>query len=462
LADADAMLPVESVQPPPLSVVRLEALLLDAAIQLGDADVLASLGTGGSGSNAVRGGSGSSAVRVGSQWLAQSATKALTSCMMERVARSTLTPQSRGSAGASALMLDPNGHLLSEIGYLRAAEEKARHAHLILRPLELSAGTTWVQLEIQLGDLSSCAANAVDSGVVDADVVEAQMSESSSECSSEGDRSPDAVPSYRMPPRSADSSTASSDRSAPAPSASPPGARHTVTAPSEAGPCVLGTKVAIRVAKPSDGVGWELHLDVVEDVVEAAGGEAASSEGSEGTTRVSITEHAHVGTEVQGAYTCSAAEVLDESPRTANGYHAGYPTGSTTTQPPVLQLAHPPPPPLPPRRSFPGSPVLVDFGASGALSSRTPDWSTEWWGYWPACCGERRRRDRPDVTPQALPSKTSTVLNVGFGGSPLPSGPFSTPLIQALTRHYERLLSSTKPEASQVERPHDLLHTPRI
>jgi len=139
LLEADAQLE-ESRRPPPLSIVQLEALLLDAAVQLGDADVLASLGVGGS--------PDSSQQRVGSQWLAHSAKQALAACLIQRVARGRSSRQLVGAMRAhtaSSLMLTAGGGLGLEVA-ARASELPV--ARMSLEVAEAEPGSCCVSLEI--------------------------------------------------------------------------------------------------------------------------------------------------------------------------------------------------------------------------------------------------------------------------------------------------------------------------
>ena len=103
---------------------------------------------------------------------------------------------------------------------------------------------------------------------------------------------------------------------------------------------------------------------------------------------------------------------------------------------PRLAPPGPPQPPPPPPRGFPGSPApttLEDGGVlGGPLTTRPPPW---WDGYgWGGCCVDRRLEK-----PTQQSGGRGVVLNVGFGGQPVASETFGTPLLTALLHQYEHL-----------------------
>ena len=141
----DLMNEAETKLPPPptLDVVRLEALLLNAAIQLGDADVLAQLGAGAPGDGRAR---------IGSQWLAVEAQKAAAALMIQRVARGSSTRlklrDGSGTLSAIDLMLAPGSQLQVDMTHAKATLHKP--------PAPQRAASVKTQLrEAHLSDSSS-------------------------------------------------------------------------------------------------------------------------------------------------------------------------------------------------------------------------------------------------------------------------------------------------------------------
>jgi hypothetical protein len=189
--------------PPTLDVVRLEALLLNAAIQLGDADVLAQLGAGAPGDGRAR---------IGSQWLAVEAQKAAAALMIQRVARGSSTRlklrDGSGTLSAIDLMLAPGSQLQVDMTHAKAtlhkppAPQRAASVKTQLREARLSDSSdssSEGSVEEELGDMSDDEQHSsqlivpgrVATASVQTDLREAHLSDSSSEGSVEEDGSGD-------------------------------------------------------------------------------------------------------------------------------------------------------------------------------------------------------------------------------------------------------------------------------
>lgn len=197
----DLMNEAETKLPPPptLDVVRLEALLLNAAIQLGDADVLAQLGAGAPGDGRAR---------IGSQWLAVEAQKAAAALMIQRVARGSSTRlklrDGSGTLSAIDLMLAPGSQLQVDMTHAKAtlhkppAPQRATSVKTQLRE-RLSDSSSGGSAEEELGDMSDDEQHSsqlivpgrVATASVQTDLREAHLSDSSSEGSVEEDGSGD-------------------------------------------------------------------------------------------------------------------------------------------------------------------------------------------------------------------------------------------------------------------------------
>jgi hypothetical protein len=198
----DLMNEAETKLPPPptLDVVRLEALLLNAAIQLGDADVLAQLGAGAPGDGRAR---------IGSQWLAVEAQKAAAALMIQRVARGSSTRlklrDGSGTLSAIDLMLAPGSQLQVDMTHAKAtlhkppAPQRATSVKTQLREARLSDSSSGGSAEEELGDMSDDEQHSsqlivpgrVATASVQTDLREAHLSDSSSEGSVEEDGSGD-------------------------------------------------------------------------------------------------------------------------------------------------------------------------------------------------------------------------------------------------------------------------------
>ena len=201
----DLMNEAETKLPPPptLDVVRLEALLLNAAIQLGDADVLAQLGAGAPGDGRAR---------IGSQWLAVEAQKAAAALMIQRVARGSSTRlklrDGSGTLSAIDLMLAPGSQLQVDMTHAKAtlhkppAPQRAASVKTQLREARLSDSSdssSEGSVEEELGDMSDDEQHSsqlivpgrVATASVQTDLREAHLSDSSSEGSVEEDGSGD-------------------------------------------------------------------------------------------------------------------------------------------------------------------------------------------------------------------------------------------------------------------------------
>ena len=198
----DLMDEAETKLPPPptLDVVRLEALLLNAAIQLGDADVLAALGAGAPGDGRAR---------IGSQWLAVEAQKASAALMIQRVARGSSTRlklrDGSGTLSATDLLLAPGSQLQVEVTHAKAAlhkpsaPQRAASMKTQLREARLSDSSSGDSVEEESGDGSDSEQHSsqwivpgrVATASVQTDLREAHLSDSSSEGSVEEDGSGD-------------------------------------------------------------------------------------------------------------------------------------------------------------------------------------------------------------------------------------------------------------------------------
>ncbi len=492
LDEAEAQLP----PPPPLHVVQLEALLLSAAVQLGDADVLAVLGAGGS--------PDSKKARVGSQWLAMEAQKAAAALLIQRVSRGNSTRtllQGRKDISASDLMLMHGSQLQVEVAQAKA-DEAARGlrpvpwvAQLRLLPSESASGGCHVNLDITLPwyvDDNVQQSALPSTASVEPELIEAHFSDSSSEGSA--DDAPDdetddqqLLVLHRIQP----ALPITPCSSAAAPHAPPADARRAATAATREVPAAgVGARVALSIVlpeamllPPSGTVGGvKLRMDVTDDdaapaVLDAfelaceldfdSGGDAhvrlrtcsaihSSSEAAEDAAAAAATR---IVAAAQAAAAVAAAAIPPipgpptaaetpiatvalaalAAPPSAAEIAAPPPppkrTGSAP-RPPLPPLSAPMPPPLPPRpnRGFPGSPPNYVVGG-GQLSARAPDWANEWWASWPACCANRRR-DKPAGL--RTPTKPR-IVNAGFGGSPVVNEPFGTPILSTLLRHYDNL-----------------------
>jgi len=483
----DLMNEAETKLPPPptLDVVRLEALLLNAAIQLGDADVLAQLGAGAPGDGRAR---------IGSQWLAVEAQKAAAALMIQRVARGSSTRlklrDGSGTLSAIDLMLAPGSQLQVDMTHAKATLHKP--------PAPQRATSVKTQLrEVNLSD-SSSEGSVEEDGSGDGSDDEQQSSQliMPRRGQAAGSRDGRGVGSGSIPKSfgargSSAVATGGAPRAAPAPATAKPDA-------AKADKLALEVKVDnsgfahVELRWPDGGSYLEhasvrnltTHVRALFDKMDKdrsgtidrkelgaqlkADGELEQLLGfadAQGFREVvallrRLEEGRTLDADGDSKITYEEFERAAFAAATAHGAR-GPSTSSTVAsstvsapRPPgggALRAAAPPArsPPAPlPSRGLPNMELpnmgLPNLGSAAPnnvlaeqLSNRVPDLPSVWPWWGPACCADRRSCLKSPGLP-FTPTKPR-IVNAGFGGSPAVDETFGTPILSTIMRQYDAL-----------------------